>query len=105
MSFLKHIRTFLIFTFFFSSPLLAQLLLRGMAPLEPGNYWKYYISEDGMTVADSFSYLLKDSVVKLNGSEYFVMQSKSFAWITYSYMRFSSDSFYIRYDELGEDSI
>ena len=105
MNYFKHLNKILFLVLLLAQPLSAQLLLKGMAPLEPGNYWKYYISEDGVTVSDSFSYLVKDSIVTISGNEYYVIQGKSYSYTDYSYMGIRADSFYIRFDEEAEDSV
>jgi hypothetical protein len=95
----------LFFIILFCQSIFAQLLLQGFAPLAPGNYWKYRISLDGTTVSDSLSFLVKDSIVTINGREYYVVLGKSVSDTGYRYLGISADSFYIRYNESGEDSI
>ncbi len=101
---LKSSYLILLFLLQFTCPLFPQLLLRGVAPLAPGNYWKYLITNDGIGYIDSVSFLVKDSVVNINNREFFVIQVKDV--ITYDiYCGLGTDSFYVRYDENGEDSL
>ncbi len=104
MNYFNHIKLLLLLIII-CQPASAQLLLRGQAPLVPGNYWKYYISEDGITVADSFSYLVRDSIINISGNEYYLVESWSNNHSNYRYLGLRADSFYIRFDEEAEDSI
>ncbi len=96
----------LVFVFLFLNPLLfGQIYMIGVAPLKPGNYWKY-IDVGGM-FNDVLCFQVADSTRILLGYNFNIVQSfESPNYIRYSnYKMLTNDSTYISYATYVPDSI
>ena len=95
-------KTLIIFSFLITS-LNAQIYMRGVMPLEPGNLWKY---NDVGWLNFQINFFVTDSVKLINNIEFNIVEVYQDRNPTDSqrYFGVSPDNFYIRYDTLSIDS-
>lgn len=98
-------RSIFLCCFILTSTLNAQIYMMGVAPLKPGNYWKY-VDVGGM-FSDTQCYEVTDSTRNLLGLNFNIVQSfGSPSYIRYSgYKMLTTDSTYIKYTTYVPDSI
>jgi hypothetical protein len=92
-----------IFYFLFSYNSFSQVYLNAVAPLNPGNLWKYY---DIGWLGGQSNYFVTDSVRVIGSDIYSVVHEYQDTNPTkyQNYYRLRDDGFYIRYDEYNSDS-
>lgn len=98
-------RLILISILFFITTINAQIYMIGVAPLKPGNYWKYV--DIGGMFSDTQCFEVTDSTRNLLGLNFNIVQSfGSPNYIRYSsYKKLTTDSAYINYATYVPDSI
>lgn len=81
----------------------AQIYMRGVAPLEPGNFWKYY---DIGLFGGQTNFYVTDSLKTIGNVTYNVVETYQDKYpIRFkAYLGFSSD-YYLKFDTLSTDSI
>lgn len=86
-----------------TAPLNSQIYLMGVAPLKPGNLWKYV--EIGGFGGNSTLYVT-DSIITIGNNNYNVVEMfTDGASIRHThYMRLNADNYYLKYDTLALDS-
>lgn len=98
-------RLIFIIILFFITTINAQIYMMGVAPLKPGNYWKYV--DIGGMFSDTQCFEVTDSTRNLLGLNFNIVQSfGSPNYIRYSsYKKLTTDSAYINYATYVPDSI
>ena len=86
----------------------AQLYMRGVAPVKPGNFWKYTTYDFwDPTITSTIAFSIKDSNIIIEENKFYIVEVFGENWSNPAirYLGISPDNFNVKFDSLLVDNL